>query len=56
MWQSLMGGPSGSQPKVELEIGRNNGTLFFSISSQAEDSVKKVIYDFLLNAKQQAQP
>jgi hypothetical protein len=56
MWQSLVGGAAGSQPKIELEIGRNNGTLFFSVSSQAEDSVKKVIYDFLLNAKRQAQP
>jgi hypothetical protein len=56
MWQNLVGGAAGSQAKQELEIGRNNGTLFFSISSQAEDSVKKVIYDFLLNAKRQAQP
>jgi len=56
MWQSLVGGASSSQSKIELEIGRNNGSLFFSISSQAEDGVKKVIYDFLLNAKRQAQP
>jgi hypothetical protein len=55
MWQSLVGGAAGSQPKVELEIGRNNGTLFFAISDKIEDSAKKVIYDFLLNAKLQAQ-
>lgn len=56
MWQNLVSGAAGSQTKIELEIGRNNGTLFYSISNQAEDSVKKAIYDFLLNAKLQAQP
>lgn len=56
MWQSLVGSASGSQPKYALEIYRSNGTLFYSISGQVDDSVKKVIYDFLLHEKQQPHP
>jgi hypothetical protein len=56
MWQSLFDGGSGSQSKCVLEIYRNNGTLFYSLSSHADDSVKKVIYDFLLGKKNQSQP
>jgi hypothetical protein len=56
MWQSLFGGVSGSQPKYVLQIYRNNGTLFYSLAGQAEDSVKKVIYDFLHRRKNQSQP
>jgi hypothetical protein len=52
IWQSLAG-VSGSQPKYALEIYRNNGVLFLTISAQADDSVKKIIYDFLLNRKSQ---
>jgi len=56
MWQSLVGGASGGQAKSVLEIYRNNGTLFHSISSQVDDSVKRVIYDFLLHEKLQPHP
>jgi hypothetical protein len=56
MWQSLFDGGSGSQSKCVLEIYRNNGTFFYSLSSHADDSVKKVIYDFLLGKKNQSQP
>jgi DnaJ domain len=38
-------------PKYSLEIYRRNGTLFHSIASEADDSVKKVIYNFLLQKK-----
>ncbi len=55
MWQSLTGGSS-SQSKYVLEIYRNNGMLFLSIAGQVNDNVKKIIYDFLLNRKLQAQP
>jgi hypothetical protein len=51
MWQSLVGGASSSQPKSSLEIYRNNGTLFYSISGQVDDGVKKVICDFLQKKK-----
>jgi hypothetical protein len=56
MWQSLFEGVSGSQSKCVLQIYRNNGTLFYSLSGQADDSVKKVIYDFLHRKKNQSQP
>lgn len=56
MWQSLFDGGSGGQSKSVLEIYRNNGTLFYSLSGHADDSVKKVIYDFLLGKKNQSQP
>jgi hypothetical protein len=56
MWQSLFDGGSSSQSKSVLEIYRNNGTLFYSLSSHAEDNVKKVIYDFLLGKRNQSQP
>ncbi|MGA2277489.1 MAG: J domain-containing protein [Terracidiphilus sp.] len=51
MWQSLVDGIAGGQSKCVLQINRNNGTLFYSLSGQAEDSVKKAIYDFLLRQK-----
>ncbi len=54
MWQSLFEGGSGSQSKCVLEIYRSNGTLFYSLSGQADDSVKKVIHDFLLRKKNQS--
>jgi DnaJ domain len=38
-------------PKYSLEIYRRNGTLFHSIGGEADDSVKKVIYNFLLQKK-----
>jgi hypothetical protein len=39
MWQSLVGGASGSHAKSVLEICRNNGTIFYSVSGQVDDSV-----------------
>ncbi|MGA2351772.1 MAG: DnaJ domain-containing protein [Terracidiphilus sp.] len=47
LWQKLAGGQTG----YLLEIYRNNGTPFFSLTDQVDDSVKKVIYDFLLSRK-----
>ncbi|MGA9465969.1 MAG: hypothetical protein WBV28_24480, partial [Terracidiphilus sp.] len=41
-------------PKYSLEIYRGNGTFFHSIAGEADDSVKKVIYNFLLQKKSQA--
>jgi hypothetical protein len=38
---------SGTEQKYALEIYRRDGTLFYAIASQADDSVKKVIYNFL---------
>jgi hypothetical protein len=55
MWQSLVGGSSSGHSKYALEIYRNDGMLFHAISGQVEDSVKKIIYDFLLIRKSQMQ-
>jgi hypothetical protein len=38
---------SGTEQKYSLEIYRRDGSLFYAIASQADDSVKKVIYNFL---------
>jgi hypothetical protein len=54
-WQSLIGGGSGGPAKCALEIYRSNGTLFTTISGQAEESVKRVLYDFLERRKELAQ-
>lgn len=44
---------SGTEQKYSLEIYRRDGTLFYAIASQADDSVKKVIYNFLQQKKPQ---
>jgi hypothetical protein len=54
--RGLFEGISSSEHRCELQVYRNNGTLFYSISRQADDSVKKVIYDFLQSRKSQSQP
>ncbi len=38
---------SGTEQKYALEILRSNGTLFHSIAGQVDDSIKKIIYNFL---------
>lgn len=47
---------SGTEQKYALEIRRRDGTLFYAIASQADDSVKKVIYNFLQQKKPPAHP
>ena len=54
-WQRFVGGLSGSQSDYALQIYRNNGIAFYAISGQVDDSVKTVIYDFLLHQKSQTQ-
>jgi hypothetical protein len=39
---------SGIQQKYALEIRRRDGTIFCSIAGQVDDSVKRVMYSFLL--------
>jgi hypothetical protein len=55
-WQKFVDGLSGSQPGYELQINRSNGANFCVISTQAEDSVKTVIYNFLLSQKPEPKP
>jgi hypothetical protein len=47
LWQRWLESLSGSEHKYSLEIRRHDGTLFYSIGDQTDDSVKKVIYNFL---------
>ncbi|MGA7341900.1 MAG: J domain-containing protein [Terracidiphilus sp.] len=44
---------SGTEQKYSLEIDRHDGTHFFSIAGQVDDSVKKVLYNFLEQRKAQ---
>ncbi len=47
---------SGPRPNYSLEIYRRNGTRFYSLAGQADDSVKKVVYNFLLRRKFEKRP
>jgi hypothetical protein len=47
LWQRFVEGLAGTEQKYILEIYRRDGTLFFAIGDQADDSVKKLIYHFL---------
>jgi hypothetical protein len=51
IWQRIVEYISGTEKRYLLQIYRSNGSHFFSITSQADDSVKKVIYNFLLQKK-----
>jgi hypothetical protein len=55
-WQKLAERIYGSQPNYSLHIYRRNGTHFYSISGQVDDSVKTVIYKFLMRQKSQTHP
>jgi hypothetical protein len=47
LWQRWVENMAGAEHKYALEIRRQDGTLFFAIADQTDDSVKKVIYNFL---------
>ncbi len=53
VWQTVLEKVSGTEQKYTLEIHRRNGAHFFSLAGQADDSVKKVIYNFLRHKKYQ---
>ena len=52
LWKSLVEAV-GLDPKYSLVINRHNGSHFHTIASEADDRVKKVIYNFLLKQKPQ---
>jgi hypothetical protein len=54
IWQSLVERMSGTEQKYALEIYRRNGESFCSIVNEVDDSVKKVIYGFLVQMKPQS--
>jgi hypothetical protein len=53
VWQSVLEKVSGTEQKYTLQIHRRNGAHFFSLAGQTDDSVKKVIYNFLRRKKYQ---
>jgi hypothetical protein len=55
-WQRLVERIYGRQPNYSLRIYRRNGTHFTTISSQVDDSVKTIIYKFLMRQKPQTHP
>jgi hypothetical protein len=52
LWKSLVEA-IGLDPKYSLVIDRHNGSHFHTIANEADDRVKKVIYNFLLKQKPQ---
>jgi hypothetical protein len=54
-WNKLLETVSGTQQKFALLIYRRNGALFYRLAGQTDDSVKKVVYNFLLRKKYQPQ-
>jgi DnaJ domain len=56
IWQRIVGRAWGIKHRYTLQINRLNGTHFYSIAGQAHDNVKKVVYNFLLQMKQQPRP
>ena len=52
-WRRLVERLSGTEQKYVLEIERSDGNLFFTLGSQAGDSVKKVLYNFLQQKRPQ---
>ncbi len=55
-WQQLADKFRMPRSNYSLEIFRRDGTLFYTLSGQIDDSVKKVIYNFLLRRKHQPNP
>jgi hypothetical protein len=55
LWQKLVEGSSGDKPESSLQIYRSNGTQFITIGPQVDERAKRIIYNFLLSKKDQAQ-
>lgn len=53
VWQRLVNYLWGRKEKYSLVIKRHNGAHFFSIDDQTDDRVKRVIYNFLSQMRQQ---
>ena len=55
LWRNMAAKLSRNQQKFELHIHRHNGNYFYTLSDRPDDSVKKVIYNFLLQMKSKSQ-
>jgi hypothetical protein len=51
LWQKFLERLSATEQKYQLEIWRRDETLFHLIAGQVDDSIKKVIYNFLQQKK-----
>lgn len=56
IWQRFLESLSGTEQKYQLEIWRRDGTLFSTIAGQVDDSIKKVIYNFLQQKRPRPAP
>ncbi len=56
LWQKFSGTLAGGQSQCQLRIFRNDNFLFLSLPDKVDDIAKRVIYDFLLHQRLQAQP
>lgn len=54
--QKLFEKVAGSQQSCVLQIGRGDGSPFFSLTDPVEENVVKTVYGFLVDRKAQAQP
>jgi hypothetical protein len=54
-WQKFVGKIGGLPEGYVLQICRNNGALFYSLSSETSDAVKSTLHSFLLRKKLEAQ-
>ncbi len=55
IWQWIVEIFPDIEPRFALQIYRRNRTLLYSLADGADDRVKKVIYNFLLQMKSQTQ-
>jgi hypothetical protein len=56
LWRQIVERLSGTEQKYTLEIYRRDGRLLHTVASQVDDSIKKVIYNFLQQKKPQPHP
>jgi hypothetical protein len=54
-WQRIAGKISGKRQRTALQIERQNGTRFYILDDRPDDSVKRVIYNFLRQMKSKSQ-
>jgi DnaJ domain len=55
-WPKMLERLSGTEQKYRLQIGRRDGGEFYSITGQVDDSIKKVIYNFLQQIRSERHP
>jgi hypothetical protein len=54
-WQKIAERIAGKQQRYSVQINRLNGTRFHTLADQPDDSIKKVVYNFLRQMKSNSQ-